>query len=358
MAFGDSLLQTVSAVDGLASGISAGVNIANNLSSALNTGLNIAGGVSSALRSINLPPGGDPTGGLLGAASAVFGGDANPADWRVRLSIANAPSFQGSPVLAPLQQAGGLVFPYTPTITMQSSAKYSAISTTHTNYTFQAFHNSDPGSITITAPMNVEDATEGLYWIAAVHYLRSLTKMFTGNDYLAGNPPPVIFLNGYGNYVFKNVPVVVTNFTTTLPNDCDYISVAAPNGVSFGGGFGGGGGGPLGDIASAASVVGGIAGIASAIPGLGNLAGAVGNIAGAVGNIAGAANAVGNLLGGGGGGGISSMGGSVTGGVSHIPTKSEFTVTLQPIYSRDSARYFSLDTFVSGGYLNAPFGYI
>ena len=355
MGFGDSLFQTVSAVDGLASGISAGVNIANNLSSALNTGLNIAGGVSSALRSINLPPGGDPTGGLLGAASAVFGGDANPADWRVRLSIANAPSFQGSPVLAPLQQAGGLVFPYTPTITMQSTAKYSAISTTHTNYTFQAFHNSDPGSITITAPMNVEDATEGLYWIAAVHYLRSLTKMFSGNDYLAGYPPPVIFLNGYGNYVFKNVPVVVTAFQTTLPNDCDYISVAAPNGVSFGGGFGGG---PLGDIASAASVVGGIAGIASAIPGLGSIANQVGNLAGAVGNIAGAANAVGNLLGGGGGGGISSIGGSVTGGVSHIPTKSEFTVTLQPVYSRDSARYFSLDTFVSGGYLNAPFGYI
>jgi hypothetical protein len=356
MSFGDSLFQTVSAVDGLASGISAGVNIANNLSSALNTGLNIAGGVSSALRSINLPPGGDPTGGLLGAASAVFGGDADPADWRVRLSIANAPSFQGSPVLAPLQQAGGLVFPYTPTITIQSTAKYSAISTTHTNYTFQAFRNSEPGSIAITAPMNVEDATQGLYWIAAVHYLRSLTKMFSGSDNLAGNPPPVIFLNGYGNYVFKNVPVVVTSFSTTLPNDCDYISVAPPSGGGFGGSAGGGGS-PLGDIASAASVVGGLAGVASAIPGLGKLANQVGNIAGAVGNIAGAANAVSNLLGGA-GGGISGMGGAVTGGVSHVPTKSEFSITLQPVYSRDSARYFSLDTFVSGGYLNAPFGYI
>jgi hypothetical protein len=356
MSFGDSLLQTVSAVEGLASGISAGVNLANNLSSALNTGLNIAGGVSSALRSINLPPGGDPTGGLLGGASAMFGGDADPADWRVRLSIANAPSFQGSSVLSPLHQAGGLVFPYTPSITINSTAKYNAIGTTHTNYSFQAFHHSDPGSITITAPMNVEDAKEGLYWIAAVHYLRSLTKMFSGSDYLAGNPPPVIFLNGYGNYVFKNVPVVVTNFTTTLANDCDYISVAPPGGGGFGG-FGGGGGSPLGDIASAASAVGDIAGIASAIPGLGKLANQVGNIAGAVGSIAGAANAVGNLLGGG-GGGISGAGGGVTGGVSHVPTKSEFSITLQPVYSRDSARYFSLDAFVSGGYLNAPFGYI
>jgi hypothetical protein len=351
MSLGDSLFQTVSAVNGLASGIASGVNLVNNLSSALNTGLNIAGGVSSALRSINLPAGGDPTGGLLGSASAMFGGDADPADWRVRLSIANAPSFQGSPILSPLHQAGGLVFPYTPTITMASSASYNKIQTTHTNYTFQAFHHSDPGSITITAPMNVEDATQGMYWIAAVHYLRSLTKMFTGNDFLAGNPPPIIFLNGYGNYVFKNVPVVVTNFQTTLPNDCDYIGVNA---------MGGGGGGPLGEIASAASAIGDVAGLASAVPGLASIAGAVGNIAGAVGSIAGAANAVGNLLGGGGGFGGGGGGGGFggVGGMSHVPTKSEFTVTLQPVYSRNSARYFSLDTFVSGGYLNAPFGYI
>jgi hypothetical protein len=350
MAFGDSLLQTVSNVNGLANGISAGVNLANNLSSALSTGLNIAGGVSSALRSINLPAGGDPTGGLLGSASATFGGDASPADWRVRLSMANAPSFQNSSVLAPLKQAGGLVFPYTPSINIASSAKYSQIQTTHTNYTFQAFQHSEPGTITITAPMNVEDSTQGLYWIAAVHYLRSLTKMFSGSDALAGNPPPVIFLNGYGNYVFKNIPVVVTQFQTTLSNDCDYIAVGAPASDA-------GSSSPLGDIASAASAIGGIAGIAGAIPGLGNLAGQVGSIAGAVGNLAGAANAVGNLLGGAGGGAVG-LGGAVTGDVSHVPTKSEFTVTLQPVYSRNSSRYFSLDQFVSGGYLNNQFGYI
>jgi hypothetical protein len=345
MSLGDSLLQTVSEVNGIARGITNGVNIARNLSSALGTGLNIAGGVSSALRSINLPAGGDPIGGLLGGASATFGGDANPADWRVRLSIANVSSFQGSPVLAPLKQAGGLIFPYTPTITISSSATYSAIPTTHTNYTFNAFKNSDPGSITITAPMNVEDNTQGLYWIAAVHYLRSLTKMFTGSDILAGNPPPVIFLNGYGNYVFKNVPVVVKQFQTTLPNDCDYIGVRPPAG------------GLLGDIASAASAVGDIAELAGAVPGLGKLASRAGNIAGAVGSLAGAANTVGNLLGAA-GGGLGGLGGAVTGGVSHVPTKSEFSITLQPVYSRDSARYFSLDQFVSGGYLNKPFGYI
>jgi hypothetical protein len=40
-----------------------------------------------------------------------------------------------------------------------------------------------------------------------------------------GSPPPVIKLNGYGDYVFKNVPVVVTMFSVDLPNDVDYIQV-------------------------------------------------------------------------------------------------------------------------------------
>jgi hypothetical protein len=31
-------------------------------------------------------------------------------------------------------------------------------------------------------------------------------------------------LNAYGDHVFKNVPVVVTNFTTELTNGVDYIS--------------------------------------------------------------------------------------------------------------------------------------
>jgi hypothetical protein len=207
--------QLVSSVAGGANAIS---NFASNVSSASSL-LDFAkdGRMGGALSGLA-----EGAGDLMGAISS-FSDNTDPADWRVRLSLAKWTSFKSSPVLKPLSQAGGLIFPYTPQVQFQSSASYSKIDTTHTNYTFQAFKNSDPGSISITAPMNVEDSTQALYWIAAVHYLRSLTKMFTGSDPKAGNPPPIIFLNGYGNYLFKNVPVVVTNFTCTLPNDCDYI---------------------------------------------------------------------------------------------------------------------------------------
>jgi hypothetical protein len=186
--------------------------------------------------------------------------------------------------------------------------------------------------------MYVEDTTQGLYWVAMVHYLRSLTKMFVGNDPKAGNPPPIVKFNAYGNYVFKDVPVVVTDIRVELDSACDYIGVNV--------------------VGSAAGQVEGIAGgISDLAGGLGNIASGLGGstlsgILGGVSTIAGGVGQVASLA------GTFGLGGTISGGLTHVPTKSSFTVTLQPVYSRDSARKFSLDRFVQGGYLNNSFGYI
>jgi hypothetical protein len=329
------LTQTLTASQNLIGAGTSAINTASNLAGAVSAGFNSPGGLASALRAIDLPAAGEAVGDIVNAV-ASFGGDANANDWRVRLSLANWTSFKTSPVLTPLKDAGGLIFPYTPTINISSTATYSKLNTVHSNYTFHGFQHSDPGEITITAPMNVEDETQGLYWIAAVHYLRSLTKMWTGNDPKAGNPPPIVMLNGYGNYVFKNIPVVVTSFSTSLNKDCDYIGVNVV-------------GSAAGEIQGVASGISGLAGaVGSAIPGLGG----IGGIASTVGNLASGVSNVAGLL------GSFGVGGSTSGGVSHVPTKSEFTVKLMPMYSRNSARNFSLDRFVQGGYLNNSFGYI
>ena len=285
----------------------------------------IGGGIASLSRlsSAGLTGGAEAAGDILGAVS-MFSDLGNADDWRVRLSIPYWPSFRTSPVLQPLVDAGGMVFPYTPEVAFSTSAKYSAIPTTHSNYQFQAYENSAPGQITITAPMNVEDATQALYWIAALHYLRSVTKMFSGFDPKAGNPPPVIFLNGYGSYVFKNVPVVVTNFQTSLSKDCDYISCdpkASSMAVA----------GSLADSIGGLSETLGLSSLSSLTSGLGNVGGILGSFG---------------------------VGGSTDAGKAYVPTKSTFTVTLQPMYSRASARKFSLDRFVTGGYAQNAFGYI
>jgi hypothetical protein len=291
-------------------------NVGMQLSTALSNLANPANLISK-IRSVNLPAGGDIIGKLTGA-SAMFGGSDANSDWRVRLSVPGGTIFDSSSIFAPLKSAGGLVFPYTPQINIGSSAKYSTIDPVHNNYPFQTYQNSAPDQIQIIAPMHVEDAVQAQYWIAAMHFLRSVTKMFSGESSPAGNPPPILSLNGYGEYVFKNVPVVVTNFTVTLDASSDYISTVSSAGS-----------GTLGQLGN----------IVSQIPGAQSLGAAIG-----------AGSSLLNAA-------LSSNGGA-TGG-SHVPTKSSFTVSLQPIYSRESVRTFSLQKFVNGDYMTSSgSGYI
>lgn len=273
------------------------------------------------------------TGMDIASAASVFNDDASPNDWRVRLSLPNWVSFKNSPVLKPLKDAGGLIFPYTPTITFKSQANYHPENITHNNYSFVAYKNSNPQTISIDAPMNVEDPTQALYWIAAVHYLRSVTKMFSGYDPKAGNPPPIVFLNGYGNFVFKNIPVVVTSFSTTLGNECDYISTEVRGSLAS-------------NITGVTDSLGGLATtIGGAISNLSGLTSTISNVAGLGGQIS---NAVGSF----------GLGGTISGGLAYVPTKSSFNIVLQPVYSRTSIKNFSLDQFVTGGYLTNYFGYV
>ena len=148
-------------------------------------------------------------------------------DWRVKLSIPNTPSFQsgGAHLLQPLRATSGLVFPYTPTVIISHSANYNALAPTHSNYPFQAYSNSQVDQLVITGDFFVQNGIEAQYWVAALHYLRSCTKMFYGgNSKEQGAPPPVVFLTGYGDYVFDKVPVVITTFTVDMPDQVDYIS--------------------------------------------------------------------------------------------------------------------------------------
>jgi hypothetical protein len=330
--FGSGVSSTINATSNIISSAQTSFASVRNLSNALTAD---GSDVASVLRSSALPTAGEAIGDLGSAFASFLGGDADPNDWRVRLSLPTWPSFRGSPVLAPLKDAGGLIFPYTPTITMKSGATYQPHQPVHTNYPFRAYKSSSPGTVEIVAPMNVEDQTQALYWIAAVHYLRSLSKMFTGADPKAGNPPPIVRLNGYGQYVFKNVPVVLTSFNCTLPNDCDYIGVNVQGSLA----------GAIADVADSLSgLLGGIGGVPS-LKDYAGLANSASNILGAVSSVASVAGSLG-------------ITGSTPAGFAYVPTKSQFTISLEATYSRQSARSFSLDRFVTGGYVSGSTGYI
>ena len=153
------------------------------------------------------------------------------SDWRVSISIPDVILDNGD-ILAPLRESSGssafntgnrMIFPFNPTVLLSHSANYSQIQPTHTNYPYNAYENSQVDAITITGEFYQENENDAKYWIACLHFLRSATKMFYGNSSPLGNPPVVCRLNGYGKHILNNMPVVITNFTTDLPVDVDYI---------------------------------------------------------------------------------------------------------------------------------------
>ena len=145
---------------------------------------------------------------------------------RVRISDPSGVFISSAnPILRPLVQSDNqVIFPYTPSITVNHTANYDESQLTHSNYSYQFYQNSPTATISITGTFTAKDKASADYVVAVQHFFRSVTKMFYGQDSEAGVPPPVLRLDGHGDYQFSSVPVVVTSFSASLPTDVDYIT--------------------------------------------------------------------------------------------------------------------------------------
>jgi len=224
----------------------------------------------------------------------------NQTDWRVKLTLPPKSDLQAeffnddNKVMAPLAPFGGMVFPLTPSVIVQHSAAYNPMAVTHSNYPFYAYQNSESSSLTIVGEFPVQNYQDAQAWVATMHFLRTVTKMFFGGtDEKRGNPPPVLYLNGYGEHVFNNVPVVVTTFNCELTQGVDYISTLQNRT----------------DVSSIKQ---------SEIEYIGNERTDV----------------------------VTPSADNVP--VGWAPTSSNFTIQIQPVYSRDAVKEFSLDKFAKG----------
>lgn len=158
---------------------------------------------------------------------------ANNGDWRVRLQLApgatylyNAPN---PGILLPLRQTDGVIFPYTPKIMMNYKADYEAQMLTHSNYKGYFYKGSYADTVTLSATFTAQDSAEADYLLAVIHFFRSVTKMFYGQDPNRGAPPPLVYLTGLGEFQFAQHPCAVANFNYSLPGDVDYIRARSPN---------------------------------------------------------------------------------------------------------------------------------
>ena len=258
------------------------------------------------------------------------GQQASNTDWRLRISLAKGAGYlynDPTPgILQPLKVTNGVIFPYTPKIDMGYKANYSPYDLTHSNYRGYFYQNSSISDINISGHFTAQNTAQANYLLAVIHFFRSVTKMFYGQDAQRGSPPPLVFLSGLGQYQFNNHPCVVTEFTYNLPDDVDYIRASVVNNVGL-------------NAATVSNVLNsGVAG--GQITGYARLAAAF--------TTPGALPAVPF--------GSPNTPNNASGAPTYVPTKMDINIRLLPVQSRQQvSKQFSLKGFANGNLLRGGF---
>jgi hypothetical protein len=255
-------------------------------------------------------------------------------DWRVRLVLAGGANYlyedDNNAILKPLQDSNGVIFPYTPQISTTYNAAYDETQLTHSNYRGYFYKGSFVGDINITATFTAQDTKEAQYLLAVIHFFRSVTKMFYGQDAQRGTPPPLVYIVGLGEFQFNGHACLVSQFNYNLPADVDYIRATGFNNYGVN----------LLNRRSQAS---------QTFPGS-SLLGSTSRLLAS------------KLLGFPGAEPARPAPGPVTGGVNntvrstYVPTKMEIALTLKPVQSRaQMSREFSLKNFANGNLLKGGY---
>ena len=158
---------------------------------------------------------------------------------RVKLRFAPRHPFASYPansILGPLAATNGLVWPLKPSVTIQNQVEYESLNLTHAIQELHSFNSNKAPVINITGQFVCPTVDDALYAMAAIHFLRSASKMAFGNASLnkttglpagtpPGAPPPVLLFSGYGPAMFNDLPVIINSYPLDLPTDIDYITI-------------------------------------------------------------------------------------------------------------------------------------
>ena len=156
-------------------------------------------------------------GSILGSVSSLFGSKSKGSSGNVR------------GIMEPLAQTNGMVFPFTPTIDFAQEIDYSSYDPVHSNQELHSYTRTKAPKINVTGKFTVQNSFEASYALASLHFCRTVSKMAFGKSQNAGTPPPVLLFSAYGDYIFNDVPVIVTAFNMSFPEDVDYVLVPNSN---------------------------------------------------------------------------------------------------------------------------------
>jgi len=149
---------------------------------------------------------------------------------RLRAMSGQEDAIYGNGILS-IINPNGLIFPYTPQISVNHSTDYGTTALVHTNEDIDHYIRTPSVTISLTAKFTIQNQREGRYALAALHFLRTVSKMHFGqNDENSGLPPPILRFSGYGEYMFNDLPVIVKSHTYSFDDHTDTVLVSAING--------------------------------------------------------------------------------------------------------------------------------
>jgi len=156
----------------------------------------------------------------------------NSPDWRFKIGLMPGSDVlyrdgDSSSILSPLLKTDGVIFPYTPNVMVNYRANYDKVSPTHSNYPTYFYQSSEVSDVQINATFTAQSTDEADYMMAMIHFFRSATKMFYGQDANRGTPPPLVSVTGFGQHQFNFHKAVVSQFNYSLPDGVDYIRTSA-----------------------------------------------------------------------------------------------------------------------------------
>lgn len=157
-------------------------------------------------------------------------------DWRARLRPKNGGAEQfynaiegGDYLMRPIQESGGLVWQYTPSLFLNGGAVYDQQEAQGSNYSINTYVQSKMPIIPLTADFTANTDYEARYMLGLITFIKVATKSYYGDAAVAdgkyGTPPPVLIFEYLGEHGFNKVPVVISNYSIQYPDDVDYVPV-------------------------------------------------------------------------------------------------------------------------------------
>lgn len=127
-------------------------------------------------------------------------------------------------VTNPVGDLKELKFAYTPQIDYSTDVKYDTYNTTHTNYQLYGYTRTENPQINMNCKMSAHTKEHFDLSHYTIRFLRTYSKMNYGRlDENRGIPPRILRFFAYGEQMFSDVPVVISKFNITFPDDIDYV---------------------------------------------------------------------------------------------------------------------------------------